>query len=263
MIRRAVATRFDRLAGAGRNNPMRVVVETANGVEHDVYLKASGSPELSIPGLAAEALAACIAGHLGLPICEPFLVEIDPVWAATIPDASARDVLSKSDSVAFASKAATDGWNLWTPEEKLTPGRRQMALAILAFDAFIENPDRKPSNSNLLVRGDDFRIIDHELSLRIAGIIPRPAPWRPGGLDWITGPDRHVFVGRIRAAEVDLEAVGAAWRTLSDDWLSDFEASMPVEWNGAAPFVEAAIAHVRAVRDKIEDCLTEIGRILG
>jgi hypothetical protein len=50
---------------------------------------------------------------------------------------------------------------------------------------------------------------------------------------------------------------------LSDDWLLDFEASLPMEWNAAAPFVEAAIAHVRAVRDKIDDCLTEIGRTLG
>jgi hypothetical protein len=87
--------------------------------------------------------------------------------------------------------------------------------------------------------------------------------WRAGGIDWLTGPDRHVFARQIRAAEVDLKAVGAAWGTLSDDWLSDFEASLPMEWNAAAPFVEAAIAHVRAVRDRIEDCLTEIGRILG
>jgi hypothetical protein len=31
----------------------------------------------------------------------------------------------------------------------------------------------------------------------------------------MTGPDRHVFARQISAAEVDLEAVSAAWRTLS------------------------------------------------
>jgi hypothetical protein len=53
-----------------------VTVETPEGEEHEVYLKASGSPELSVSGLAAEALAPCIAGRVGLPVCRPFLVDI-------------------------------------------------------------------------------------------------------------------------------------------------------------------------------------------
>ena len=47
MITRALATRYDRRAEAGRNNPLRVAVETMDGQEHEVYLKASGMPELS------------------------------------------------------------------------------------------------------------------------------------------------------------------------------------------------------------------------
>ena len=57
MIRRAVSTRFDRPATAGRNLPLLVAVETNDGAEHEVFLKASERPELGIEGLANEALA--------------------------------------------------------------------------------------------------------------------------------------------------------------------------------------------------------------
>jgi hypothetical protein len=262
VITRAIATRYDRRAEAGRNNPLRVTVETLDGEEHEVFLKASGAPELSVPGLAAEALAACIAGQLGLPVCRPFLVEILPDWVATVSDAGAQDVLTRSSPVAFGSGAAGPGWRPWSSEDAITTGRRQSALEILVFDAFVENPDRKPSNPNLLVKGDAFRIIDHELALRVTGIFPRPEPWRVGYLNLLAHPDGHVFHGRIRAADVRLDSVREAWLRISDDCLADFEAALPMEWNEATPMVEAALSHVRMVRDRIDECLTEIGRIL-
>ena len=240
-----------------------MAVETPDGKEHEVYLKASGAPELSISGLVAEALAACIAGQVGLPVCRPFLVELLPDWVATVTDASARDMLVRSNPVAFGSTAAGTGWKPWSAEDSVTAARRQSALEILAFDAFIENPDRKPSNPNLLVKGDEFRVIDHELALRVIGIFPRPEPWRVGYLNLLTQSDAHVFHGRIKAADVSLEAVRAAWETLTDDCLADFEASLPMEWNEATQMVTAALSHVRMVRDRIDDCLAEIGRVLG
>ncbi len=263
MIRRSFATRYDRRADAGRNNPLRVTVETPDGEEHEVYLKVSGSPELSVTGLAAEALAACIAGHVGLPVCKPLLVEIGKPWITTVADPRTRALLEESNPVAFGSTAAGRDWKLWSAKDSLTSSRRQTALEILAFDVFVENPDRKPSNPNLLVRGDEFRIFDHELSLRTIGIFPRPEPWKPGYLKLLLQPDRHVFIGRLRASELDLEAVRVAWSRLTDERLYLFVASLPMEWNEAASFVEAAISHVRMVRDRIEDCLAEIGRVLG
>jgi hypothetical protein len=84
-------------------------------------------------------------------------------------------------------------------------------LAIFAFDAFVENPDRKPSNPNLLVKGDEFRIIDHELALFVRGLLPRPAPWQAGYLNHMMGPDSHVFAARLRGVALDLDAIRAAW----------------------------------------------------
>lgn len=103
MIRHAVPIRYDRIATSGRTKPLRIVIETSDGQEHEAFLKMSGRPELGVEGLANEALAACLAGDLGLPVCEPFLVELDPDWIGSIPDTATRDVLHQSAMVAFAS----------------------------------------------------------------------------------------------------------------------------------------------------------------
>lgn len=263
MIKVATAVRFDRDAGAGRNRPLRVAVETAEGDEVEVFLKPSGRPELSVSGLAHEVLAACIAGHVGLPICQPLLIEMTPDWIASVHDEAIRQVLQISNPIAFGSEAAGVGWRQWSGDDVLTSGRRQTALGVFAFDAFTENPDRKPSNPNLLVKGEEFRLIDHELALFVRGLFPRAEPWRVGYLASMMEPDRHVFAARLRGADFDLQAIGNAWSSLSDDDLADYEACLPEQWAEATDSVTAAIGHLRAVRDRIDECLVEIGRVLA
>jgi hypothetical protein len=263
MISLAVATRYDRVAEAGRNRPLRVVVEADEGVEYEVFLKSSGCPELTVTSLAHEVLAACIAGQVGLPVCRPFLVELTPEWVASVHDAEVRQILQASNPIAFGSTAAGPGWKQWSSDDVLTPARREKALGIFVFDAFIENPDRKPSNPNLLVKGDEFRIIDHELALLVRGLLPRPAPWRPGYLNHMMGPDSHVFASRLRGGALDLDPIRTAWSNVSDDDLSDYEASLPEQWAEAGDAVTAALTHIRAVRDRIDECLVEIRRTLA
>jgi hypothetical protein len=263
MIERAEAIRFDRIADAGRNLPLRVTVETVAGDEIEVFLKPSGRPELSVSRLASEVLAACIAGHLGLPVCQPLLVNMSPEWIASIPDAGLRAILEDSSPIAFGSKAAGPGWRQWSAEDVLTNGRKTTALGIFAFDAFIENPDRMPRNPNLLVKGDEFRMIDHELSLIVRGRFPAPAPWSQGYLAPMFQQDGHVFASRLRGTNVDLGPLRDGWSSLSDHDLGDYEASIPLEWAEAADAITAALTHLRAVRDRIDDCLGEIGRALA
>ena len=263
MISLAIATRYDRIAESGRNLPLRVSVETADGVEHEVFLKPSGRPQLSVTGLACEVISACIAGRVGLPVCRPFLVELRPEWIASVHDIEVRRTLEISNPIAFGSYVAGFGWKQWSSEDTLTAKRRQMALEIFTFDVFIENPDRRPNNPNLLVRGDEFRIIDHELALHVRGMLPRPTPWQQGYLDQIIRTDGHIFANRLRGGALDFEVIGNAWSLLSDNDLSDYEASLPEQWAEANEAVAAALSHVRAVRDRIDECLEEIRRSLS
>jgi hypothetical protein len=151
-------------------------VETTDGAEHEVFLKASARPELGIEGLSNEALPACLAGET-------------------------REMLQRSSAVAFGSEAAGRQWRIWSAGDRITAALGAAALEILAFDAYIENDDRRPSNPNCLVKGDALRIIDHELAFRISQkLFPRPEPWKAGYLQRLLAPDGHVRSKRIATA---------------------------------------------------------------
>lgn len=266
MITRADAIRFDRLAEQGRNEPLRVTVEADDGTEIEVFLKPSGRPEIAIEGMANEMFAALIAGHLGLPVCEPIEVHMSAEWIASIQSKAIRDVLSQSCPIAFGSRAAGNGWRRWTGEDRLLGARRPMALGIFLFDAFIENKDRVVSNPNLLVRGDAFRIIDHELCFRLRQcLFPRPEPWRAGYLQDAIQPTTrgHVFGALLRGDRfLDLAEWRPTWINLSDDALDDYAASLPTQWAAAGDAIQDALTHLRVVRDRIDDCLAEVERAL-
>jgi hypothetical protein len=238
-------------------------VETSDGVEHEVFLKASGRPELGIEGLANEALAACLAGDLGLPINEPFLVALDPEWVSAIGDLETREMLERSSPVAFACKSAGSQWRIWSAADRITGARETAALEILAFDAYIDNDDRKPSNPNCLLKGDAFRIIDHELAFRIRQkLFPRPEPWKTGYLQRLTGPDGHLFGADLRGRNLDFEPIRRAWSSISDDRLQEYLSTLPSEWAEARVAMDAAVAHLRTVRERFGDCLVELRRAL-
>ena len=264
MIRRALAVRYDRPAESGRTEPLRVAVETDDGMQHDVFLKVSAAPQLDLEGLANEALAACVGGQLGIPLCEPFLVELSPDWIGSIPEARPRAVLEQSNPIAFGSEAAGDGWRSWLPTDAITVDRRATALAIVAFDAFIGNQDRRPLNSNLLVKGASFRAIDHETAFRFRVFIPPLRPWALGGLNHLVQADGHVLALGLRGKnDLDFTPVRDCWSALSDEVLADCAASLPPEWAAVTGAMSDALTHLRAVRDRIEECLEEVRRVLG
>lgn len=263
MIRRADAIRFDRVVNVGRTRPLRVTVE--HGAEEiEVYLKCSARPALGVEGLANEIIAALLAGDLGLPINEPFLVDMSPEWIQTVPDQETRLMLEQSSSVAFGSRAAGTQWAPWSSANTLDVTQVDLALKILAFDAFVANDDRRITNPNLLVRGSDIRVIDHELAFRVATkLFPPPEPWRVGNLNRLMGEDGHVFAHQLRQKPgLDTLPIREAWLGISDEKIAEYDAEIPIEWAEAGEPCEKALTLVRQVRDRIDECLTELSRVL-
>lgn len=265
MFRKASITRFDSVVTTGRNSPLRVVAETPDEVEHEVFLKVSGSPELGVEGLANELLAAGMAGDLGLPITEPFLVELDPSWISIVPDATARQILQRSNLVAFGSKAAGPQWRIWGPGDKLRLNTEKTALEILVFDAFIENDDRKnPNNPNCLTKGEEFRIIDHETAFRFRQkLFPRPQPWVVGNLERFVAQDGHIFGAKLKGRPIDTQPVREAWSKISEERFEEYLGGMPDEWAEAMDAMNDAREHFRMIRERLDDCFTEVERALS
>lgn len=262
MLTRVTAVEFARTATNGRTRPVMLVCTDANDEEVELYAKLSARCEQGAVHLAREAIAACLAGDLGLPVPQPFLVDLPPAWVAAVPDAALRAAMASSAPVAFGSRLAGRQFATWHPGIILRPEMVPTALGIFVFDAIIQNDDRRDGNANCLVLGEHLRIIDHELAFAHRLIIGWTPPWRLGGLQRLTTPGAHIFRDKLRRSALDFASVRAAWAGLSDARIEGYASALPPEWSGAAADAEAAIRLIKDARDHIDACLAEVQRVL-
>lgn len=268
MIRRAHPTRFDRLTENGRTQPIRIAVMTDDGKEHDVVLKPSFGNECSVEGSLNEMLGALLAADLGLPVSEPFLVELNPDFVSGIADAGTRVRLLSSNPIAFASESAGRQWRRWGANDKISTLQVPLALSVLGFDAFIGNTDRSPSNSNMLVKDQDWRLIDHEgaFGFRMK-LFPPCAPWAVGNLELVKRygeNSEHIFSRQLSGrTDLDFDTLRAEWSGLSNERFAQYDALLPEEWEEVRPLLLDAVSHLKRVRDQIDNCVTELKRVLS
>lgn len=170
----------------------------------ELFCKLSSRCDEGVSNLAREAIAACLARDLALPVPESYLVDIPPELSETAADASIATQLRESSSVGFGSAKIDNQFSAWSSGNRITDTMVSVALSALVFDAIIENVDRRISNPNCLISGDRIRLIDHELGFPsrniLIGWLP---PWREGGLDWLDQPENgHIFarVSRIETS---------------------------------------------------------------
>lgn len=269
MIESAIAVRFDGYVEQGRTGPLRVHVETAQGEYVDVILKVAG-PELPIEGLANEMLGAVLAGDLNIPTPQPYFIELTPDFINSIGDAPLRARLAGTCPTAFGSRDVGAQWRKWNSTDHLDTNSQNLALSILAFDAFIGNPDRRPSNPNLLRCKTDHRmvVIDHEaaFSFRLK-LFPPVRPWQLGNLAPLAkrGADsEHLFQFPLSGkAGLAFDSVAAGWDGLSDVRFGAYDALLPNAWDTARPAISDAFGHFRAVRENLAGCIAELTRILA
>lgn len=266
MLVHADAVRFTRVSDSGRNRPLLVTVELEDGEERDVYLKPAGRPELGIDGLVAEYLASCLGERLGLPVARGMLVRLDPAFIVSVPDPAASSVLENGASIAYGSEQVGFGWRDWGPGDRLTPQARPIGLACLFFDILIDNPDRTGAPPNLLARGGELRLIDHELAFRFDNKWAAPyQPWRLGACDHMTeGDGAHVLARELKgAALADFDPIIARWSKLTVEDIMNIEAGLPAEWATGRPVMDEAVAYLRLVLERLAPCAAEIQRALS
>jgi hypothetical protein len=263
MILRATPIAFDRAMGNGRTRPALLVCETQAGDEVEVVAKFSANCDQVVTNLAREVIAACLAGDLGLPIPTPYLLDITPAWAASVTDATIRANIQRSAPVAFGSSFAGPQFSAWNDGISLRPAMVPVALATFVFDAIIQNPDRRSGNPNCLVRGDAFRIFDHELAFAHGLILGWKPPWTPGSLQLLEQPGFHIFRRKLRGETLDFDRIQESWKRLTDSRIDGYASTIPAEWAQAATDVASAITLIKSARDNIDACIVEIQRVLA
>ncbi len=205
-----------------------------------------------------------LAADLDLPLPEPLLVDFDAEFVELMRarDPSAAERAAQSIPVAFGSSKLPPGFTILPRDKAIPQAVRSQAAEILAFDALIQNPDRRVENPNCLFNGRDFAIFDHELAFMTQGIIGWRPPWQPGGLDWIKGPVPHVFYNELQGKASDLTRFKGAWLALSDQRLQAYRQALPPAWANDGGVANEALGYIAQVRDNIDSALAEVGRVL-
>ena len=113
--------------------------------------------------LVAEIIAGEIGRLLGLPVPQLALIEIDALFARSEPDVEIQELLRKSAGLNLALDYLPGALN-WEPA-LAPPPDRDLAAAVVWFDAFVTNVDRTPRNPNMLRWHRQLYLIDHGAAL--------------------------------------------------------------------------------------------------
>ena len=179
--------------------------------------------------LVAEVISGELARALGLAVPELVLAQLDPELARTEPDPEIQDLIRASAGLNLAMDYLPGALGF---DPIVGPPAADLASRIAWFDALVQNVDRSPRNTNLLVWHGKLWLIDHGASLYFHH------NW-PG---WLHAQDRraasrrpyaaargHVllpFAEGIRGADATLapaltpEKLRAAVALVPDEWLA-------------------------------------------
>jgi len=154
MIPRLTAIQFERFMTSGRTSPALCGCEDQAGMMVGEYVvKLRGA--IGESGLVNELFAARLAGHFGLAAPEPALVSssqpLRKLVATTQPAQRGPHSRQRWAELRHQSSERVSTW----PVDKFIPEAMwQAAVDIFAFDALVQNPDRRFTNPNLFTRGD-------------------------------------------------------------------------------------------------------------
>lgn len=113
--------------------------------------------------LVAELIGGELGRLLGLPVPQLVLIELDAMLAVSEPDEEIQQLLRSSAGLNVALDYLPGALN-WEPA-LAPPPDRDLAAAVVWFDAFITNVDRTPRNPNMLRWHRALYLIDHGAAL--------------------------------------------------------------------------------------------------
>jgi hypothetical protein len=251
MLRTVIATRYVTPLREGGSVP--ALVEADDDGLYVVKLLGAGHGRKA---LVAELLVGEIGRHLGLPVPDLVLVELDPALAKAEPDQEIREMLGRSagtnvgldflpGALAFAPRIGP------APEADL-------AAAVVWLDAFTTNVDRTARNPNLIVWHRRLHLIDHGSALYIHHTWRDPAEHARRPFEAIRDHVLLPFAGSIvdadarLAPKLDRATFEGLAALVPDDWLVP-EDRLPDPDAHRRAYVDYLAARLAAPRAFVEE----------
>lgn len=222
-------------AAVRRGSSWPVVVRTEGG---EFLTKLRGAAQGVLP-LIAEIIVGELATALGLPVPERVLVTLDETTPSDDNNDELLDLLRRSSGINLGFRYLRGAEDLRADRVATMPG--DVGATILWLDGLVMNPDRTPTNPNILLWHQQPWLIDHGAALSFHYDLPALTEQtaRETPFDW----SRHLFESRAaRAVELD----GACAARLSRDVLAGAASLVPDEFIAAA-FPRTAPAVVRGM----------------
>ncbi len=236
MLRTVTATRYVTPLREGGSVP--ALVEADDDGLYVVKLLGAGHGRKA---LVAELLAGELGRHLGLPVPDLVLVELDAALARAEPDSELQDLLERSAGtnvgLDFLPGALAFSPVIGPPPDP------ELAAAVVWLDAFTTNVDRTPRNPNLLVWHRRLHLIDHGSALYIHHSWKDPAEHARRPFEAIRDHVLLPFAGSI--ADADARLAPLVDRVL----LEGLTGAIPDAWLLAEPGLPDPDAHRLAYVD--------------
>jgi HipA-like protein len=157
LLRTVTVTRY--VAPLREGGSLPAVVEADDFGTYVLKFRGAGQGRKA---LVAELVAGELARILGLNVPEIVLVELNPELARTEPDPEIQDLLRASGGLNLALDYLPRSLGF---DPIVDPPDPALAARILWFDALVQNVDRSPRNTNLLVWHGKLWLIDHGAAL--------------------------------------------------------------------------------------------------
>lgn len=133
---------------------------------------------------------------LGTP--DSALIEFDEDFISQLTPELRNELISKDSRIKFGTKLVQGAYQYIETSHK-DYFHKYNIETIYAFDNFIKNPDRRDGKSNILLKGTNSFLIDHELALSIN----QQTIDDFHNNNWIYYKQRHIFYNYLREKHVD------------------------------------------------------------
>ena len=153
------------------------------------------------------------------------------------------------------------GYATW-PQGRSIPGTMMQDTAeIFAFDLMVQNPDRRKGKPNLLRKGDELAIFDHEMAFSfLYALAPDEYPWDGKGMGFAKD---HVFYDGLKGHNVTMERMQGALEAIDDRRFGMYVDAIPGDWrNDNKDASERIKDYLKQARDNSKKLFKKIREVL-
>lgn len=167
ILEKYTAMQFHGSTARGMTKPFRVTAKHCEtGEEALLVVKPRAGYGNRQDAIYKEILSTLLARELGLYTPTPVIVDLSAGLAfAAADDEQAAEMIRTSVGLNFATIDLGNDWKTWTVGANPQNMDSGMIEDIYAFDALVQNTDRRPDNPNLLWKGEQIAALDFDRSL--------------------------------------------------------------------------------------------------